>query len=123
MNLERRVQFYRSVLSDDGFGRVESFAPSGATQPARKRDVSDGEKYRSDQVQSHLSTRFVLRYSAFTAGVLPQDRLLSEGLFYEIVGIKSLDARRKFLEFTCAARNDQLPQTTDFSEEFSAEFS
>lgn len=123
MNLDRRAQFLRATLSDDGFAQVETFAPFGAAQPARKRDVSDGERMRAGEVQAMLMTRFLIRYSAFTAGLVPQDKLICEGLSFDIVGIKQTDARRKFIEITAVARTDALPVTIDFAEAFSLEFS
>jgi head-tail adaptor len=123
VNLDRRVQFYRATYSDDGFGQVQTFAPYGGTQPARRRDVSDGEKFRANEVQSMLMTRFLVRYSAFTAGLVAQDKLTCEGLSFDIVGIKQTDNRRQFIEITAVARTDALPVTPDFSEAFSEEFS
>jgi head-tail adaptor len=105
VKLDRRVQFRRLALVSDGFGSAESWANHGAAQPAAKKDISDGERWRAGEVQSHVTARFVVRSSEFTRGLTPADRLDCQGLSYDIAGIKELD-RRGFLEITAAARND-----------------
>jgi SPP1 family predicted phage head-tail adaptor len=107
MNLDRRVQFYRATLVDDGFGRVESFAPYGQMQPARKLDVSDGEKYRAGEVAAHITTRFHIRSSAFMRGITPKDILQCEGREYNIYGIKEISTRNRLLEITAGTRLDK----------------
>lgn len=82
----------------------------GPVHMAAKRDLSDGERWRAGEVQAHITTRFVLRWSPFTAGIDPRDRLVCEGVTYEIVGAKDGAGRRRVIEFTCAARNDQSAQ-------------
>lgn len=106
MRLDRRVQFLRATLTDDGFGRVETFTPHGQPVPAERKDVSDGEKARAGEVQATLMTRFVIRSSDFARGINPKDRLVSEGLTFNIVGAKERGGRRAFIELTCVARSD-----------------
>jgi len=106
MNLDRRVQFLRATLADDGFGQVETFTNHGQPVPAERRDISDGERWRAGEVQAHVTARFRVRWSAFTSGITPKDRLTTEGRTFDIVGIKELD-RRRTLEITAAARIDQ----------------
>ncbi len=105
--LDRRVQFRRASLTDDGFGKVETFADFGNPVSAHKRDVSDGEKYRAGEVAAHLTTRFQLRSSAFTRGVTPKDILECEGREYNIYGIKELEGRKRLLEITAGVRLDK----------------
>ena len=111
MRLDRRAQFLRAALTDDGFGVVESWelpaALHGSPQPAAKKDVSDGERWRAGEVAAHITTRFTVRWSAFTADLTPKDRLICEGRSYDISGIKEVGARRRWLEITAAARADQ----------------
>lgn len=122
MILDRRLQVLRPALVDNGFEQVETFAPIGDRLPAHKRDVSDGERWRAGEVQAHLTTRFVVRWSAFVSLITPRDRLLTEGRIYEIVGIKELPGRRHWVEISCALRNDGFAFGA-FSPEFSVEFS
>jgi len=107
--LDRRVQFRRAVLIDNGFEQVESFANHGQPVWASKADVSDGERARASEVQAHLTTRFVVRFSAFTASITPKDRLVCDGLEYDISGIKEKGGRRTLLEISAAARVDTEP--------------
>lgn len=103
--LDRRIQFQRATLSDDGLSRVETWANFGDPVPASRNDISDGERWRAGEVQAHVSTRFVVRFSAFTASISPKDRLICEGETFDISGIKQV-GRRNRLEITAAARAD-----------------
>lgn len=105
MNLDRRIQFRRKTLVSDGFGSVEQFANHGSLVPASREDISDGERWRAGEVAAHVTTRFVVRWSAFTDGITPADRLVFEGREYDIFGKKERD-RRRWIELTAAARND-----------------
>lgn len=107
MKLDRRVQFRRAALVDNGLEEVETFANHGSPVWASKADVSDGERWRSGEVQAHITTRFQVRYSAFSAGLTPKDRLVCEGMEYDISGIKEVGPRRTRLEITAAARADR----------------
>ena len=104
--LDRYVQFQRATLSDDGFQMVEAFANHGTRISANRKDVSDAERYRANEVSAIITTRFVVRYSSFTAALTPKDRLTCEGRSYNISGIKEMDGRRQYLEITAAARVD-----------------
>jgi SPP1 family predicted phage head-tail adaptor len=106
MNLDRRIQFRRATLADDGFGMVETWVNHGAPVWAAKKDVSDGERWRAQEMQAAITTRFTVRYSTFTAGISPVDRIAFEGREYDVSGIKEVGARRTFLEITAAARAD-----------------
>ncbi|MGY9045997.1 MAG: phage head closure protein [Rhodobacterales bacterium] len=106
--LDRRVQFRRAVLVDDGYGQVEQWQDHGAPVFAAKRDISDAERWNAGQVQASITTRFTVRWSGFTADIDPTDRLTCEGREYEITGIKETpDRRRRMLELTCSAWADQ----------------
>jgi head-tail adaptor len=104
--LDRPVQFRRATMHDDGLGEVEDWLNYGGPVWASKHDVSDAERWRSGEVQAHVTTRFVVRWSPFTAGLTPRDRLVCEGREYEISGIKEVGGRRRGLEITAAVRID-----------------
>ena len=106
MNLNRRVQFRRASLSDDGFQQAETWADHGERIPADKTDVSDGERWRAGEGGASITTRFVVRSSTFTRDLTPKDRLICEGREYDISGIKEI-GRRDRLEITASARVDQ----------------
>lgn len=105
--LDRRIHFQRATLNDDGLSQVEEWADHGSPVWAQKTDVSDGERWRADEVQAEITTRFLVRYSGFTADLTPKDRLISDGVEYNITGIKEGAGRRQWLEITAAARADQ----------------
>jgi SPP1 family predicted phage head-tail adaptor len=105
MRLDRRVQFMRKALVSDGLGYTETWAEHGGLEPASREDISDGERWRAGEVQAHVTTRFQVRYSAFTAGLTPADRVLFDGREYDIFGIKE-KGRNRMVEITAAARND-----------------
>lgn len=104
--LDRRVQFRRKSLADNGLAQGEVWRDFGARVWARKRDVSDSERMRAAEVQAMLTTRFVVRWSCFAAGITPKDRLVCEGREFDITGIKEI-GRRAFLEISAAARADR----------------
>lgn len=105
-DLDRRVQFRRSSLVDTGMSKTPVFANLGGPVWASKFDVSDSERMRAAEVQASITTRFRVRWSPFTAGVTPKDRLVCEGVDYDITGIKEI-GRREFREITAAARADK----------------
>lgn len=103
--LDRRVQFRRATLADDGFGMVESWVDYGGPIHAHRAFLSDGERWRAAQVQATATARFTVRYSPFSAGITPKDRLICEGVEYDITGVKEI-GRREWVEITAAARAD-----------------
>lgn len=104
--LDRRVQFRRAGLVDDGFTSAEVWADHGAPVWAAKREASDRERMAALEVSATITARFHVRYSAFTAGITPKDRLVCEGREYSITGIKEI-GRRVGFEITASARDDQ----------------
>lgn len=105
--LDRRAQFYRFTLTDDGFGQVETWAPHGGPVWALRMDVKDAEKYRAAQVQAQISTRFHVRSTEFTRGITPLDRIQCEGEIFEITGVKQVHpGRRQLIEISAVRRTD-----------------
>lgn len=104
--LDIRLQFQRAEMVDDGLANTETWADHGAPVWASKTDVSDGERWRASQVAAGLTTRFLVRWSAFSADITPADRLVCEGRTYNIIGRKEGDGRRRWIELTCAAIYD-----------------
>lgn len=110
--LDRRVRFIRAEMIDDGYTEVESWEVNdeprwhGEAVFASKKDVSDAERLRASEVQATITTRFVIRWSNWAAGLSPKDRLFCEGRTYDISGIKEVGDRRRWLEVTTSARSD-----------------
>lgn len=105
-DLDRRVQFRRATLTDNGLSKAEAFADHGGAVWASRFFVSDSERLRAAQVQASITARFRVRWSPFTAAITPKDRVVCEGVEYDITGLKEID-RRKYLEITASARADR----------------
>lgn len=105
-DLDRRVQVMRAAVSDDGFQtRFGDYQPHGDRQWAAKNDISDREKYIAAGVGRVAESRFLLRWSRFSAGIIETDRLVCEGVVFDIVGIKEV-GRREGVEITAARVRD-----------------
>lgn len=104
--LDRRAQFTRSELIDDGLStRPGPYLPFGPVVHAARHDISDAEKFAAGTVLSTLTARFVIRHTAFTAGIKPSDRFLCDGMEWSIGGIKEVpEPRRRWLEITASRR-------------------
>lgn len=105
-DLRAVVQVVRATHTDDGFASNPTFAPLGDPIRARKRDLSDGERSRAGEVSAVLMTRFTVRRSGFTDAITAKDRLVCDGLTYEVTGIKDMGDGTMWREITCAARSD-----------------
>lgn len=106
-DLDRRITIERfTATQDSGSGEeVRTWAPL-ATVFASKRDVSDAERLATAEVQASITTRFKVRWSPKMASVTPKDRVICEGVVYDIAGIKDVDGRREAREITASARAD-----------------
>lgn len=103
---DRRITLQRRGGLVDAFGHeVESWADLGMVW-AERLDISDGERWRAAGVAAAISTRFRVLRSAVTAGLTPKDRIASEGMVFDIQGIKQIG--RQGFEITANARADQV---------------
>ncbi|NPD15748.1 head-tail adaptor protein [Xinfangfangia sp. D13-10-4-6] len=107
----RRVQFQRGTLVDDGLQahlRWNKTDPSqdnhGAPRWAARKDVSDAERAQAGWIEATVVSRFTVRSSEFTRGLTAKDRLICGGLTFDIQGIKEIG--RSELEITATARAD-----------------
>ncbi|MBI6628329.1 phage head completion protein [Pontibaca salina] len=106
-----RIQFQRAQPNDDGYTSAPVWTGTaddnhGAPVRAERTDISDGERWRASEVAAHVTTRFIVMRSTFTAGITPKDRIVSGDVTFEIVGIKGVE-RNQMIEITAAARSDQ----------------
>lgn len=100
--LDRRVQFKRAAVIDDGYQeRPGQYVSYGSPVWASKSEIRDAEKFRAGGVGLDVQARFSVRWSSFTSGITRRDRLTCEGEEYGIVGIKEI-GRREGLEITAA---------------------
>jgi SPP1 family predicted phage head-tail adaptor len=72
---------------------------------AKKTPISDGERFRANEIGSQANVRFLTRWDEFSGDVDTKDRIICEGKTYEIVGTKEI-GRRKEVEITAAVRSD-----------------
>lgn len=105
-DLDRRLQFRRSTLTDDDFGQSETWADHGAPVYASYAPVRDSEKWAAGQIEATSMARFVVRWSAFTADIGAKDRLTMDEREWSIVGVKEGPGRRQWIEVTAVARSD-----------------
>ena len=105
-DLDRRLTLRRATVTTNSLNELVSNWSDLATVWASKKDVSDGERVRAQEVGSSITTRFQVRWSTVTASLTPKDRLVCEDREYEITGVKEI-GRRVGLEITATARTDQ----------------
>jgi len=108
-NLDRRITIRRQTEG----GRDEWNLPTPGeaiefTVWAARQDASDGERMAAGSVGGYRMTRFIVRHSERTAGILPSDTLIHEGREYNIIGIKEAQGgRRRFIEITTNVDTDR----------------
>lgn len=102
LKLDSRISFRKAEKFDDGLTEVDGFGDPGPEVWAGKVDVSDAERLRAGQVSSTLTRRFVVASMALTRAITPKDRLVYDGVDYEIYSIKEIGIRWR-LEITAGA--------------------
>lgn len=101
---DRRVQFLRAALTDDGFqSRPEAMAPYGTQRWAARADLSDTEVQRSGQEVGTLMSRFIVLSCTLTRSLTPADEMTCDGRRWTILGIKETGGRAG-LEITARAK-------------------
>jgi SPP1 family predicted phage head-tail adaptor len=105
--LNRRIQVRRfEVTGQDGLGgTLGDWTDRGGPLFARRRDLSDEERMKAWGIENLLTTRFVIRNTQFARDIKRSDRLVHEGVEFEIVGIKEFIGTRGFLEITAKTRD------------------
>lgn len=101
-SLNRRIQIRRFVKTGTNpYGEpTGDWEDHGSPIFARRRDVSDAERLSGGAWDNKLVTRFIIRATAFGRGIARHDRLVHEGVTFEIDGIKEVPPGRDFLEIT-----------------------
>lgn len=103
-DLNRRVQFLRAELVDDGLQeRPGALAALGSPVWASRRDVMDAEVQRMGLEFGTLTSRFVVRSSSFTRGLSVGDWFDCDSKRWEVRGIKQVHDRAG-LEITATAK-------------------
>jgi SPP1 family predicted phage head-tail adaptor len=95
----------RATVSPNAFNEpVETWSTLAAVY-VHGQDASAGESYRAAEVGAKLSTRFTIRYSSDVSTVNENDRLIYQGLVYNITGVRETQ-RNRWLEIDAVARPD-----------------
>ena len=103
--LDRRLQFRRDLGTVGPLGKAEDWQDLGAPVWGSRRDIGDREKAAAGTIFAETSARFQIRASAFARGIRPADRLLCDGLLWEVLGLKEI-GRGDRIEITASARRD-----------------
>lgn len=104
-SLDRRVQVRRDLNAGNHSahqlsGGDPDWQDHGDPINAKRRDVSDAERFSAGIYHNKLVTRFTVRSTPFTRGIRRTDRLVHDGVTFSIDGIKELPDTRAFLEIT-----------------------
>ena len=105
--LDRSIAVQRATVVYNDFNEPVETWEDLVTVRARRRDVSDGEKFAAGQIGASIMARFVIRSSTETRAIIPSDRLIHEDDTWSIQGIKEMnEGRFRFLEITAARDAD-----------------
>lgn len=104
-SLDRRITLERFTSTRDDYNEEVRTWTTLASRAASYEPLSDGERFRAGETAATASARFVIRHSTAVADLSPLDRLVFEGVTYEIVRVKEI-GRREGIEITANARAD-----------------
>ena len=107
--LTHRVTIKQLVTGTDDYNKPEQSYSDYITVSADRRDVSNYEKLKAQEIGSELNTRFRVRLSPETLSISVKDLLALESEnTYEIVKIREVaETRNRLLEFDCDTRYDK----------------
>lgn len=98
--LDRRIQFRRRTLVDDGHASKPVWADHGSPVFGNRRDVSGEEKAQHGRVESFIHSLFTVRATAFTQEITPAYRLSCQGQNFNIISIRQVGERGCWLEIS-----------------------
>ena len=97
---DRRISIERAVETTDGLGgTVHTWLPLAMVW-AEVEPLSDGERWRAQEVAAHVTHRFRILWGV---GVLPTDRVVYDGRVFDVSGVREI-GRQEGQELTAAAR-------------------
>lgn len=100
-DLNRRITIQRATVTIDALGGEAKAWADLATIWAAVKPISDGERWRAQEVAASATHRFTIRFQA--ASPKPTDRIVYEGRVFEISGVKELGFHEGW-EVTASAR-------------------
>lgn len=99
----RRVQMLTRTTSTNAFNEtVQGWTPGGYLY-AQHMPASDGERFKTGQVQATVSDRFIVRALGAALDLTTLDRLRFKGCDHEIVGVKLAEGGAVDLEISTKA--------------------
>lgn len=103
--LNRRCLLQRATVITNEFNEQIELWTTFAAVWCGKKDASASESYRAQEVGAEITMRVTIRYSSDVAELNPRNRLIFDGVTYNITGVRETDPQR-FLEIDCVARKD-----------------
>ena len=104
-SLDRRVTISRATVTTSTLGEATQTWVTLATVWANAMPVRDAEKAENGQINAEQAYRFQIRWSPVVASVNAKDRVIYDGLTYEIWGVKEI-GRREGIEISATSRAD-----------------
>lgn len=100
-DLRTACSFQRVTETPDGSGGYTRAwaAISGAPDRCSYKSASGSERYSSARVEANYRGRIVIRYFA---GITAADRVLIDGLAYQILWVDDIDRRKQWLALDLA---------------------
>lgn len=103
--LDRRITLERFTSTRDVYNEEVQTWTTLATRSASFEPLSDGERFRASETAATASARFVIRHSTTVADLNPLDRLVFEGVTWQILRVKEI-GRREGIEISATVRAD-----------------
>jgi SPP1 family predicted phage head-tail adaptor len=88
------ITIQRKTRASDGAGGFAETWSTILTTRAHVVGLSGYERFTSDRVNAETKDRCVIR---FVAGIMPADRVLIDGLAYNITYVNDLERRKRWL--------------------------
>lgn len=102
---DRHLTFMRSTVTFNAMNEPVRVWSVLANAWGNKKDVSDRERMAAMEVSSTISTRFVIPWTPTLATLNGKDRVVCDGLTYDIQAVKEI-GRRDGLEVSATVGND-----------------
>jgi SPP1 family predicted phage head-tail adaptor len=113
--LDRRIVIQRATVARNSLNEPLETWSTYATLWANRKDATAGESYKAQEVDAELSARFLIRSSATTRGITPNDRVSYGGDTFNITQVREVQ-RNRWIEIDAVRRADQAAtDTTDDS--------
>jgi SPP1 family predicted phage head-tail adaptor len=103
--LDKRLTVLRATYTNNEYNEPIETWVEFVSVWAERKDVSLGEMIRAAELGAKITAHFLIRYSPETSTITAKDRIETEGLTYNIIGIRELE-RDHWYEVHAVARTD-----------------